>query len=35
MMYARDEDCAKAMPQIRKALETNARVALVNFLHGQ
>ena len=35
MMYARDEDCAKAMPEIRQALDANARVPLVNFLHGQ
>ena len=35
MMYARDEDCAKAMPEIRQALDANARVPLVNFLNGQ
>jgi tetratricopeptide (TPR) repeat protein len=35
MMYAKDEDCAKAMPEIRQALDANARVPLVNFLNGQ
>jgi tetratricopeptide (TPR) repeat protein len=35
MMYARDDDCAKAMPEIRKALDANAGVPLVNFLNGQ
>jgi tetratricopeptide (TPR) repeat protein len=35
MMYARDEDCAKALPEIRMALDANPRVPLVNFLNGQ
>jgi len=35
MMYAKDEDCAKAMPEIQKALDANAGVPLVNFLNGQ
>ena len=35
MMYAKDEDCAKAMPEIRQALDANPRVPLVNFLNGQ
>ena len=35
MMYAKDEDCAKAMPEIRQALDANPAVPLVNFLNGQ
>ena len=35
MMYMRDEDCEKALPDIRKALEQNPRVPLANSLHGQ
>jgi tetratricopeptide (TPR) repeat protein len=35
MMYAKDEDCAKAMPEIRQALDANPGVPLVNFLNGQ
>jgi len=35
MMYARDDDCAKAMPEIRQALDANPGVPLVNFLNGQ
>lgn len=35
MMYARDGDCAQAMPEIRRALDASATVPLVNFLNGQ
>jgi tetratricopeptide (TPR) repeat protein len=35
MMYLRDGDCAKAEPEIRRALDANPRLPLVNFLNGQ
>jgi tetratricopeptide (TPR) repeat protein len=35
MTYMKDEDCEKALPEIRRALEQNPRVPLVNSLHGQ
>jgi tetratricopeptide (TPR) repeat protein len=34
-MYMRDDDCKKAAPEIRKALEANATLPLANFLHGK
>ena len=35
MMYLRDGDCAKAEPEIRRALDANPKLPLVNFLNGQ
>jgi tetratricopeptide (TPR) repeat protein len=35
MMYLRDGDCAKAAPEIAKALAANPKLPLVNFLNGQ
>ncbi len=35
MMYLRDQDCDKALPEIRKALDGNPKLPLVNFLNGQ
>jgi tetratricopeptide (TPR) repeat protein len=35
MMYLRDRDCEKALPEITRALAGNAKLPLVNFLHGQ
>lgn len=35
MMYMKDGDCEKAMPEISRALERNPQVPLVNSLHGQ
>jgi len=35
MMYMRDGDCAKAEPEIRRVLDANPRLPLVNFLNGQ
>lgn len=34
-MYMRDGDCARAEPEIRRALEASPRLPLVNFLNGQ
>lgn len=35
MMYMRDQDCDKALPEIRHALDGNPKLPLVNFLNGQ
>jgi tetratricopeptide (TPR) repeat protein len=35
MMYLRDGDCARAEPEIRRALDANPKLPLVNFLNGQ
>jgi len=35
MMYLRDGDCARAGPEIRRALDANPKLPLVNFLNGQ
>jgi tetratricopeptide (TPR) repeat protein len=35
MMYLRDQDCDKALPEIRRALDGNPKLPLVNFLNGQ
>jgi tetratricopeptide (TPR) repeat protein len=35
MMYLRDGDCGKAEPEIRRALDANPKLPLVNFLNGQ
>ena len=34
-LYVRDGDCAKARPEIRKALEMNPHLPFVNYLHGK
>jgi tetratricopeptide (TPR) repeat protein len=33
-LYVRDSECAKARPEIRRALEMNPRLPLVNYLNG-
>jgi len=35
MMFMKDGDCEKALPEIRRALEQNPQVPLVNSLNGQ
>ncbi len=35
MMYMRDQDCAQAVPEIRKALAGNPKLPLVNYLNGR
>jgi tetratricopeptide (TPR) repeat protein len=35
MMYMRDQDCDKALPEIRKARDGNPKLPLVHFLDGQ
>ncbi len=35
MMYVKDGECGKAMPEIRRALAVNPRLPLVNFLNGE
>ncbi len=34
-MYMRDEDCKKALPEIRQALAANPKLPLVNYLSGK
>ncbi len=35
MMYLRDQDCDRALPEIRKAKDGNPKLPLVHFLDGQ
>jgi protein O-GlcNAc transferase len=34
-LYVRDSECAKASPEIQKALAMNPQLPLVNYLHGK
>jgi tetratricopeptide (TPR) repeat protein len=34
-LYVRDAECVKARPEIRRALEMNPRLPLVNYLNGK